>query len=354
MKALITGGAGFIGSALVRHAVLELGWDVLNVDKLTYAGNIENLTAVAGRDNYRFLQADICDQMAMRQAFSSFAPDVVINLAAESHVDRSIASAEDFIQTNIIGTYRLLDCALDYYKTLGTDKQKIFRFHQVSTDEVYGALGNNGAFTEKTAYDPSSPYSASKASADHLARAWFTTFKLPVSLSNCSNNYGSYQYPEKLIPLIISNALCGKPLPVYGTGMNVRDWLYVDDHVQAIVKIVIEGRAGETYNIGGNAERTNIDIVRLVCRKLDDIQPRQGGGKYEGLITFVADRPGHDFRYAIDSTKIQRDLGWKPQESFEGGMQKTIEWYVANQGWCRRTVAHKDGVETLAKKAAKG
>lgn len=348
-RALVTGGAGFIGSAFVRHTVLDLGWDVLNVDKLTYAGNLENLTLVAGKKNYRFLLADICDRAAMCRAFSGFSPDVVINLAAESHVDRSIASAEDFIQTNILGTYRLLECAVDYFKTLPEGMQKKFRFHQVSTDEVYGALGDEGAFTESTAYDPSSPYSASKASADHLVRAWGRTFGLPVSLSNCSNNYGPYQYPEKLIPLMIANALAGKPLPVYGTGKNVRDWLYVDDHVRGIVKIVTDGKSGQTYNIGGNAEWTNIDIVRLICRKLDVLCPRRGGRKYEEMITFVADRPGHDFRYAIDCAKIRRDFDWKPQESFESGIEKTIQWYVNNQNWCRQALAHNADIKKTAK-----
>ena len=344
MKALITGGAGFIGSALVRHAVLDLGWSVLNIDKLTYAGNLANLDAVAGCPNYHFLKADICDMAAMRQAFAGFAPDLVINLAAESHVDRSIASAEDFIQTNIVGTYRLLECALDHYRSMSPEAKARFRFHQVSTDEVYGALGADGLFTEETAYDPSSPYSASKASADHLVRAWATTFKLPVSLSNCSNNYGPCQYPEKLIPLMISNALAGKPLPIYGTGMNVRDWLYVDDHVRAVVAVATRGRAGDTYNVGGNAERTNIAIVRLICQTLDALRPCQDGRAYEDLIAFVADRPGHDFRYAIDSSKIQRDLGWKPQESFEGGMKKTVEWYLERH----------DKAQAVVKRSVKG
>lgn len=333
-RALVTGGSGFIGSAVVRHTVLELGWQVLNVDKLTYAGNPENLAMLQGRNNYSFLQKDICDKQAMRDALMSFKPDYVMHLAAESHVDRSIADAESFIQTNIIGTYRLLDASLEYYKTLDSDAQKKFRFHMVSTDEVYGSLDAEGQFTEETAYDPSSPYSASKASADHLARAWARTYKLPVIVSNCSNNYGPYQYPEKLIPLMISNALAGKKLPVYGKGENIRDWLYVDDHVRALVKIASEGKPDETYNVGGRAEWKNLDIVKLICRTLDSIVPKKGGGKYEELIEFVTDRPGHDFRYAIDCDKIEKELGWKPAESFESGIQKTIRWYVDNQAWC--------------------
>lgn len=333
-RVLVTGGAGFIGSALVRHAVLQLGWQVLNIDKLTYAGNLDNLAAVAGRNNYSFLQKDVCDRQAMREAIAGFKPQYIMHLAAESHVDRSIANAENFIQTNIVGTYRLLDCALEYYKTLPQNAQLDFRFHMVSTDEVYGSLGPEGLFTEETSYDPSSPYSATKASADHLARAWGRTYKLPVIVSNCSNNYGPYQYPEKLIPLMISNALAGKNLPVYGRGENIRDWLYVGDHVTALVKIVSEGMPGETYNVGGHAERKNIDIVRLVCQTLDRLAPARDGKPYERLIEFVTDRPGHDFRYAIDCTKIERELGWKPSESFESGIRKTIEWYVENGAWC--------------------
>jgi dTDP-glucose 4,6-dehydratase len=333
-RALITGGAGFIGSSLVRHAVLDLGWQVLNVDKLTYAGNLENLKAVEGRNNYQFIQADICDRAAMQDAMESFKPQYVIHLAAESHVDRSIKDAANFIQTNVVGTYTLLDCALNRYRALDAAGQAAFRFHMVSTDEVYGSLGAEGLFTEETAYDPSSPYSASKASADHLARAWHRTHGLPVVVSNCSNNYGPYQYPEKLIPLMISNALAGKALPVYGRGENIRDWLYVEDHVRALVKIVTAGAAGKTYNVGGRAERKNIDIVRLICAILDELAPAANGRPYSELISFVTDRPGHDFRYAIDCTKIERDLGWKQSESFESGLRKTIEWYIKNQSWC--------------------
>ncbi|MEZ0262390.1 MAG: dTDP-glucose 4,6-dehydratase [Alphaproteobacteria bacterium] len=333
-RALITGGAGFIGSSLVRHAVLDLGWQVLNVDKLTYAGNLENLKAVEGRNNYQFMQADICDRAAMQAAMDEFKPKYVIHLAAESHVDRSIKDAASFIQTNVVGTYTLLECALNHYRALDAEAQAAFRFHMVSTDEVYGSLGAEGLFTEETAYDPSSPYSASKASADHLARAWHRTHGLPVVVSNCSNNYGPYQYPEKLIPLMISNALAGKPLPVYGRGENIRDWLYVEDHVRALVKIVTTGKAGETYNVGGRAERKNIDIVRLICSILDELAPASSGKPYSELISFVTDRPGHDFRYAIDCTKIERELGWKQAESFDSGLRKTIEWYIGNQGWC--------------------
>lgn len=333
-RAIITGGAGFIGSSLVRHAVLDLGWDVLNIDKLTYAGNLENVAAVDGKANYYFLQADICDRAAMQTAMDTFKPQYVIHLAAESHVDRSIADAASFIQTNVVGTCSLLDAALNRYRTLSPAEQAAFRFHMVSTDEVYGSLDAEGLFTEETAYDPSSPYSASKAGADHLARAWGRTYGLPVVVSNCSNNYGPYQYPEKLIPLMISNALSGKELPVYGKGENIRDWLYVEDHVRALVKIVTEGTPGETYNVGGRAERRNIDIVRLICATLDELSPAAGGKPYGDLISFVTDRPGHDFRYAIDCTKLERELDWKQAESFESGLRKTIEWYVNNQAWC--------------------
>lgn len=326
-KALITGGCGFIGSAMVRHVVSDLGWTVLNVDKLTYAGNPEAVAAVSQDARYHFLKADICDREAIARAIAVFKPDVIVHFAAESHVDRSIAAAEDFIQTNIIGTYRLLECALDYYRGLDVAAQAAFRFHHVSTDEVYGELGEEGAFTEETAYDPSSPYSASKAASDHLVRAWARTFKLPVTISNCSNNYGSYQNTEKLIPRIITNAYLGKELPVYGQGNNVRDWLFVDDHVKAIVRILADGKTGETYNIGGRAERRNIDVVRTICRILDR---KLGGVPRESLIRFVTDRPGHDFRYAIDCSKIEQELGWSPAENFESGLEKTIDWYLAN------------------------
>lgn len=333
MRAIITGGAGFIGSALVRHSVINLGWHVLNIDKLTYAGNLDNLSSVAESGNYTFLQADITNKEILNNTFSDFKPNFIINLAAESHVDRSIQSQEEFIQTNIIGTYRLLEAALSYYRSLSEDERTIFRFHQVSTDEVYGSLGDEGLFTEDTPYDPSSPYSASKASADHLVMAWFRTFGLPVTISNCSNNYGPYQYPEKLIPLMILNALSGKPLPVYGTGNNVRDWLYVDDHVDAIIKIIMNGVAGEVYNVGGDSELKNIDVVKTICAVLNETHPLSDGNKYEGLISFVKDRPGHDFRYAIDFSKIKNALGWEPRESFETGIRKTIDWYVKNYQW---------------------
>lgn len=330
---IITGGAGFIGSAMVRHGLRDLGWKVLNIDKLTYAGNLETLADVEKTPNYSFLKADICDRETVTKAFAVFNPDIVINFAAESHVDRSIAAAEDFIQTNIVGTYRLLEASLDYYRALPDATKASFRFHQVSTDEVYGSLGEEGAFTEQTAYDPSSPYSASKASADHLVRAWGRTFGLPVTLSNCSNNYGPYQYPEKLIPRMITNALAGKPLPVYGTGKNVRDWLYVGDHVRAIGKIVTEGKVGETYNIGGRAEKTNLEIIHAICRLLDKKFPQSPHAPHQKLISFVADRPGHDFRYAIDCTKIETELGWLPQEDFNSGLEKTLDWYLDNASW---------------------
>lgn len=335
MRAIITGGAGFIGSAMVRHCVLNLGWQVLNIDKLTYAGNLDNLLSVERKENYRFLRADIADKEVLKDAFSDFKPSTVINLAAESHVDRSIQFQDEFIQTNIIGTYRLLGASLAYYRSLAIEEKAAFRFHQVSTDEVYGSLGDNGFFTENTPYDPSSPYSASKASADHLVMAWFRTFGLPVTISNCSNNYGPYQYPEKLIPLMIINAMSGKSLPVYGAGNNVRDWLYVDDHVDAIVRILTDGVVGEVYNIGGASEVRNIDVVKAICAVLNEVHP-SSNGKYEDLISFVKDRPGHDFRYAIDFSKINNDLGWKPKENFETGIRKTIDWYIANHQWSGR------------------
>lgn len=331
MRVLVTGGAGFIGSALVRHLVLDKGYEVLNVDALTYAGNLESLRAVEGASNYRFLQADICDRAAMSGAFDSFRPDRVMHLAAESHVDRSITGAADFVQTNIIGTFILLDSALDYWRTLeGTAKER-FRFLHVSTDEVYGSLGADGLFSEETPYDPSSPYSASKASSDHLAKAWQRTYGLPVVVSNCSNNYGPFHYPEKLIPLTILNALGGKRLPVYGKGDNVRDWLYVEDHARALDTIIDRGRVGQTYNVGGRNERRNIEVVESICRVLDDALP--DSRPRTNLIEFVTDRPGHDARYAIDASKLEDELGWRAGDDFDTGIVKTVHWYLDNEWW---------------------
>jgi dTDP-glucose 4,6-dehydratase len=331
MRVIVTGGAGFIGSALVRHLVLEKGYEVLNVDALTYAGNVESLRAVEGKPNYRFLQANICDRDAMEQAFADFRPNRVMHLAAESHVDRSITGAADFIQTNVIGTFTLLEVARGYWSTLEAAEKDSFRFLHVSTDEVYGSLGDEGLFREDTPYDPSSPYSASKASSDHLAKAWERTYGLPVVVSNCSNNYGPYHFPEKLIPLTILNALAGERLPVYGKGENVRDWLYVEDHARALDLIIERGRIGETYNVGGHNERQNIEVVRRICDVLDELRP--GNAPRQELIEFVTDRPGHDARYAIDSTKLETELGWRAQENFESGIAKTVQWYLDNEWW---------------------
>ena len=333
MRVLITGGAGFIGSALVRHLVLEKGYDVLNVDALTYAGYLPSLTAVEGKHNYRFLQANICARDAMEQAFSGFQPDRIMHLAAESHVDRSITGAGDFIQTNVIGTFTLLETARTYWNGLAGSKKANFRFLHVSTDEVYGSLGAEGLFTEKTPYDPSSPYSASKASSDHLAIAWHRTYGLPVLVSNCSNNYGPFHFPEKLIPLTILNALVRERLPVYGSGDNVRDWLYVEDHARALDSIVERGRVGETYNVGGRNERRNIEVVRKICSVLDEQVPAER--PREELIEFVTDRPGHDARYAIDANKLEAELGWHAEEDFDSGIEKTVRWYLDNEWWWR-------------------
>lgn len=331
MRVLVTGGAGFIGSALVRYLVGEVGAEVLNIDKLTYAGNLESLKPIANAPNHRFLKADICDRAAMADAFETFQPDYVMHLAAESHVDRSITGAADFMQTNIIGSFSLLEAARDYWSRLPEERKQAFRMLHVSTDEVYGSLGDDGLFEETTSYDPSSPYSASKAASDHLATAWHRTYGLPVVISNCSNNYGPFHFPEKLIPLIILNALNGKPLPVYGAGANIRDWLYVEDHAKALWLIVREGRAGEKYNVGGRNERRNIDVVKRICEILDDLRP--GAAPYDRLITFVTDRPGHDARYAIDATKLETELGWKAEQTFDTGIRKTVEWYLANEWW---------------------
>ena len=333
MRIIVTGGAGFIGSALVRHLVLEVGAEVLTLDKLTYAGNLANLAPVEDHANHRFVRADICDRTAVDAAVESFRPDRIYHLAAESHVDRSITGAADFITTNVIGTFTLLESARHYWNGLDDAARAGFRFLHVSTDEVYGSLGAEGLFTETTPYDPSSPYSASKAASDHLAVAWGRTYGLPTVVSNCSNNYGPYHFPEKLIPLVVLNALHGKPLPVYGDGLNVRDWLYVEDHARALHLIASKGRLGETYNVGGRNERTNIDVVRTICSILDRLAPKTYA--HADLITFVTDRPGHDARYAIDATKLETELGWRAQENFETGIEKTVAWYLANEAWWR-------------------
>ena len=336
-KILVTGGAGFIGSAVIRHIINNTDHSVVNVDKLTYAGNLESLTSIDEDARYAFEQVDICDANEIKRVFNVHQPDVVMHLAAESHVDRSIDGPGEFIQTNIIGTYVLLEEARDYWSSLEGGKKEYFRFHHVSTDEVYGDLeSTDDLFTEETSYAPSSPYSAAKASSDHLVRAWQRTFKLPTLITNCSNNYGPYQFPEKLIPLVILNALEGKDLPIYGNGKQVRDWLYVDDHARALLHVAITGKIGETYNIGGHNELQNIDVVRIVCSILDELVPSKLDGieMYEQLITYVGDRAGHDVRYAIDATKIWKELRWKPEETFRTGIEKTVHWYLANQEWC--------------------
>ena len=336
-RVLVTGGAGFIGSAVVRHLVLDLGCEVVTVDKLTYAGNLESLASVDGDDRHAFEQVDICDADALAGVFRRHQPDAVMHLAAESHVDRSIDGPAAFLQTNVVGTYTLLETARAYSET--REDAETFRFLHVSTDEVFGSLGAAGRFSETTPYDPSSPYSATKAASDHLARAWHRTFGLPVLVTNCSNNYGPYQYPEKLIPVVIQKALAGEPIPVYGTGDNVRDWLYVDDHARALVLVLREGAVGETYAVGGNAERTNLEVVQAICRQLDDLVGAAPSGRYADQIAFVADRPGHDHRYAIDAAKIGRELGWTPRETFESGLRKTVAWYVEHPGWSARALA---------------
>lgn len=333
MRILVTGGAGFIGSALVRHLVQDLGAEVLNVDKLTYAGSQASLSSVESLPNYRFLKADICDGAAMAEAFASFRPDRVMHLAAESHVDRSITGAAPFIQTNVVGTFTLLEAARHYWNGLDEAGHAAFHFLHVSTDEVYGSLGAEGLFEETTAYDPSSPYSASKAASDHLAIAWHRTYGLPVVISNCSNNYGPFHFPEKLIPLIILNALEGKPLPVYGQGINVRDWLYVEDHARALDLIAAKGQPGRTYNVGGRNERRNIDVVTRICAIMDGLRP--AGRPHADLIAYVDDRPGHDARYAIDATRLETELGWKALETFDSGIEKTVAWYLDNEWWWR-------------------
>lgn len=341
VRILVTGGAGFIGSAVVRHLLETTDYEVANVDKLTYAGNLDSLIAVSDSSRYHFFQGDICDDHFVASTIQEFCPDVIMHLAAESHVDRSIEGPLEFIRTNIIGTYTLLEAARRYWLQLPEEKKPAFRFHHISTDEVYGDLeGTDDLFREDTPYSPSSPYSASKASSDHLVRAWHRTYGLPVLVTNCSNNYGPYHFPEKLIPHMILNALAGKPLPVYGDGSQIRDWLYVEDHARALCKVATEGCVGETYNIGGHNEKRNIEVVELLCGLLDELAPQERGSlsSYRELITFVKDRPGHDVRYAIDAGKIQAELGWVPEETFETGLRKTVQWYLDNREWWRRVL----------------
>ena len=352
MRVLITGGAGFIGSALVRHLISETDHEVLNLDKLTYAGVLASLDPVAGHPRYRFCHGDVCDGELVGRLLQEFEPDVVAHLAAESHVDRSIDGPAEFIQTNVVGTFTLLEGALAYWRQLDEARAKRFRFHHVSTDEVFGSLGDEGYFVETTPYDPRSPYSASKAASDHLVRAWGHTFGLPVLVTNCSNNYGPYHFPEKLIPLIIIRALGGKSLPVYGTGSNVRDWLFVEDHARALRTVFETGTPGETYNVGGNCERRNIDVVKTICTTLDRISPRQDGQSYAGQIAFVTDRPGHDQRYAIATDKIRSELGWEPRVSFEEGIERTIRWYLERRDWWEPILTQNYDTGRLGAKAA--
>ncbi|EAR60786.1 dTDP-glucose 4,6-dehydratase [Neptuniibacter caesariensis] len=341
MKLLVTGGAGFIGSALVRYILNATDDEIVNVDCLTYAGNLDSLPCASEFDRYAFEQVDICDHQSLTKVFAKHQPDAVMHLAAESHVDRSIEGPAQFIQTNIVGTFNLLDVSRRYYENLSEEKRSIFRFHHISTDEVYGDLDEGGFFTEETPYAPSSPYSASKASSDHLVRAWGRTYNLPVVITNCSNNYGPYHFPEKLIPHMILNALSGKELPIYGDGQQIRDWLYVEDHAKALYTVVTQGGLGETYNIGGYNEKTNLEVVHKICELLEELVPEKPSGvkHYVDLITYVKDRPGHDLRYAIDASKITAELGWKPEESFDSGIRKTVQWYLQNESWWERVLS---------------
>lgn len=350
MKILVTGGAGFIGSAVIRHIIRDTQDTVINLDKLTYAGNLESLAEVSDSERYHFEHVDICQRDELDRVFAKHQPDLVMHLAAESHVDRSIDGPAAFIETNVMGTYHLLESARQYWSTLDETRKAAFRFHHISTDEVYGDLeGTDDLFTETTSYAPSSPYSASKASSDHLVRAWQRTYGFPTLVTNCSNNYGPYHFPEKLIPLMILNALDGKPLPVYGDGMQIRDWLFVEDHARALYKVVTEGEIGETYNIGGHNEKANIEVVKTICSLLEEFRPNKPAGveSYESLITYVKDRPGHDVRYAIDATKIARELIWTPEETFESGIRKTVEWYLNNQQWWQRVLDGSYSLERL-------
>jgi dTDP-glucose 4,6-dehydratase len=352
MRILVTGGAGFIGSALVRHLIRNSGHEILNFDKLTYAGVLESLDEVAADPRYRFVRGDICDASMVARLLADFQPDVVAHLAAESHVDRSIDAPGGFIQTNIVGTYTMVEQSISYWRGIEPERQQGFRFHHISTDEVFGSLGDEGHFTEATPYDPRSPYSASKAASDHIVRAWGHTFGLPVLVTNCSNNYGPFHFPEKLVPLVIIRALREEVLPVYGDGSNVRDWLFVEDHARALTRVFEQGQPGETYNVGANSERQNIEVVRTICAALDERQPRPNGRPYADLIRFVTDRPGHDQRYSIDATKITRELGWAPEISFEEGIRRTVDWYLQRSDWWEPILARRYDTGRLGLKPA--